>query len=265
MNNIGFHLSTISLPKLFKFVNEHETNTIQLFLSNPRSGRMSNFKCDDLMKYKDKFDELNVFIHSPYIYNLAKNIKVKTLFKELDCMNIMNFKYYILHVGKDIDITHGNENMTKNINLIINYIKHNNYHIKILLETPSGQGNELLSTSCLDYLKEYFNYAKNFDIHYFGLCIDTCHIFVNGFDLNDSFYLKKFFKLAKHKLVHLIHLNNSKNEVCSKVDRHESLHKGKIKTMDKIIKFLHHKKINCVLETHSFNYHKDYKYIMSLL
>ena len=61
----------------------------------------------------------------------------------------------------------------------------------------------------------------------FGICIDTCHLYVAGNKI--SSLIKNIHNICGIDKVKLCHLNSSKNDFGSRIDRHESIKNGKIK------------------------------------
>ena len=95
-----------------------------------------------------------------------------------------------------------------------------------------------------------------------GICIDTCHIFQAGYDLNDNAIINKvhtIFTPVKEKII-MLHLNNSFHPYNSHIDRHENLNKGFIQ-IDKLKKFIKpYKHLPMILETSP-----PYEYQMELI
>ena len=77
-----------------------------------------------------------------------------------------------------------------------------------------------------------------------GICIDTCHIFVAGNDIRTQKNINNFFETIDKTVgidkIKLCHLNDSKNKLGSRIDRHEKIGKGYIgqSSINQIIKFL---------------------------
>lgn len=65
-----------------------------------------------------------------------------------------------------------------------------------------------------------------------GVCIDTCHAFTSGYDLSTAEGFKKVFdefeRIVGFKYLRGMHLNESKKAFGTRVDRHDSLHKGEL-------------------------------------
>ena len=144
--------------------------------------------------------------------------------------------------------------------------------IKILLETSSGQGSEMCIK--LDDLAKFINKLllhKNINIsNKFGICVDTCHIYSAGYDINTTNtvlkYIKEFDKYIGIKNIKLFHLNNSKTKIGSNIDRHDNLEDGTIKLegLIEIIKFAFRLEIPIILETPNININNDLYLLKSL-
>jgi len=249
-------------------------NALQIFASNPRSTKISNFNpkffsnnLNDLKKFL-KSNDFQLVIHSPYTINLATPFMInkrtmdiqdaywiKLLLYELEFANSIGSIGCIVHCGKytnqmPID---GINNMKIALDFIITQIDKNKWNSKIILETSTGQGTELLSFyhDFLDFYNSFSDYQKEF----IKICIDTCHIWAAGFELNEIFDLTK--KNKNIKDVAVIHINNSKNPKKSHLDRHDIITNGFINLND-IIHFIsnfkrNNKNIILILETPNEN------------
>jgi deoxyribonuclease-4 len=98
----------------------------------------------------------------------------------------------------------------------------------LLLETMAGQG----STIC--YTFEHFAQILKLMKHKkkIGFCLDTCHVFAAGYDLstpkNYEAMWQELDSLVGIEKIKVLHLNDSKKELGSRVDRHEDIGKGKL-------------------------------------
>jgi deoxyribonuclease-4 len=92
----------------------------------------------------------------------------------------------------------------------------------VILETPAGQGTELLRT-----WEEFFGFVRRFGGDpRLRVCIDTCHVFAAGED--PVVYVERAIRECEPGLVRLIHFNDSKGAAGSCVDRHEFVGAGHI-------------------------------------
>jgi len=101
-------------------------------------------------------------------------------------------------------------------------------HVIACVENTAGQGNNLGRT--FEQLKKIIDKVK--DQSRVGVCLDTCHLFVAGYDLRTRESTEKVFKefdeIIGMKLLKGIHMNDSKREHNCRVDRHENIGKGVI-------------------------------------
>ena len=100
--------------------------------------------------------------------------------------------------------------------------------VQLVIENTAGQGSNL------GYKFEHLAHiiAKTEDKSRMGVCLDTCHTFTAGYDLRTREAYDKtmsdFDSIVGAQYLAGLHLNDSKPELGSRVDRHDSLGKGKI-------------------------------------
>ena len=139
------------------------------------------------------------------------------------------------------------------------------------METSSGQGSELCyKIENLAYFYNKLSKHKNENIrNRFGICVDTCHIYVSGHDIRSlnaiNKYLDTFNKLIGLEHIKLIHLNDSKQDIGTKIDRHENIGKGYIgkKGLLIFISIFKHLEVPIILETPKNYLEQDIKIISS--
>lgn len=251
--NIGFSINLDSnyfiLPKYI--------NSIQ-FMFN--INKLSKSDLQNIKKWINNNKHIsNIFIHSSYKINIGSDFIInkngfysnsyELLEKEVLYMNHLKINNIILHTGKN---KKGLINYEHVLNNMKNFIKYSlkNLNINIILETSSGQGNETLYD-----LTEFVNFILSFEnetnYNKLFVCIDTCHIFQAGYDINKNSIIKEIHKLFKpiENKIKLIHLNSSLNKIGSKIDRHANIGEGYIKTskLKRFIKQYHN--IPLILET----------------
>lgn len=187
---------------------------------------------DEVLKITKKL-KINIICHSSYSINIASNWD-KFSWHIIQLLNEikMSKKFdapLIIHIGKQMNLTLSNayNNM---ISCLIYIIKKTDH--KILLETTSGQGTELcykLIDLTMFFKKIIFNPILKNKI---GICIDTCHLFSAGYDLRNPIKIKNFLETFDELIglhyIQSVHLNDSKNEIGSKIDRHENIGAGYI-------------------------------------
>ena len=100
--------------------------------------------------------------------------------------------------------------------------------VTLVIENTAGQGTNL------GYKFEHLAYLidKSIDKSRVGVCIDTCHMFTAGYDIRtreayDKTW-KAFDEIIGYEYLKGMHINDSKPDLGSRVDRHHSLGEGKI-------------------------------------
>jgi deoxyribonuclease-4 len=285
MSNIyvGAHINREkTIIKTMETITKNGGNCLQLFVSNPRSSSLVNIDnyitiADDIKDYTLK-NNFKTIIHSSYTINLARDFKngkraipineclwLKILLNELYISQLINSTGVIVHVGKHTTLSYeyGLENMRIAIEYIIEEMKNYNIKAKIIIETPAGQGTELL-TNLNEFIDFYNSFSKE-QKKYLGICLDTAHIWAANYELNEAYNIICN-KNANDLIV--IHLNNSSVKKGSNTDRHATLFDNTNGTIPlKAIKqFLELFKDNkhvpiIILETPSIEYSQEIKWI----
>lgn len=121
----------------------------------------------------------------------------------------------------------------------------------LLLENAAGQGTEIgTSIDEMRYVLE--NTDKT---HQIGTCLDTCHAYSYGYNVQDPYTLEKLINtIETYNPIKLIHLNDSKGILGCKVDRHENIGQGYIwsdntNSLDMLFSICSEKNIDIILET----------------
>lgn len=223
---IGRHIG--KKPKLLQTVNTlPKDRPSQIFLGGPQS---SNLKADEAdMEACNQFvlkNNLKVFVHSQYIINLATRTEddkwhIELLKKNLTIADKAGFEGVVVHVGKSVKLDKklALENMRKNID---DCLETATELCPLLIETPAGQGTELL-TKPEDFITFMSHYKENNNIK---ICLDTCHVYAAGCEPNK--YLEKIKEANLIDKLALVHFNDSKEGCGCCKDRHEVPGEGKI-------------------------------------
>ncbi|MFA7090549.1 MAG: deoxyribonuclease IV, partial [Arcobacteraceae bacterium] len=110
----------------------------------------------------------------------------------------------------------------------LNYAIDATNDVKMVIENTAGQGSNM------GYKFEHLAYIidKIEDKSRVGVCIDTCHMFTAGYDIRTRETYDKtwtlFDQIVGRQYLMGMHINDSKPDLGSKVDRHDSLGVGKI-------------------------------------
>lgn len=165
--------------------------------------------------------------------NKIGNWAVNSLVDDLYSIYKMGGYGVVLHIGKyvDLDKNIAISNVIKNIKQTMDNISYKTKNINtpyIILENTAGQGTEI-GSNFEELLKIYDLLGRDKRIKF---CIDTAHAFSSGYNLKDSKsfddFINKFDKNIGIQNIGLFHFNDSKKDLNSKVDRHESIGYGLI-------------------------------------
>ena len=257
MLNIGCHLSVSEgFLNMAKTAQSIGANTFQFFLRNPHSAKDIKFSDEDIENFKDFAQKNNftqIVAHSPYTMNLCsakpgvRKFSAQILKSDLTEMNKIPGNFYNLHPGSHtgLGIKKGIEFISETLGKIFS---RNNFETTVILETMSGKGSEVGSTfdEISDIIKNS-GAGKNL-----GVCFDTCHMFDAGFDFNNvEKILDEFDKKIGIEKLKAMHLNDSKNPMGSRKDRHEKIGQGflGLEVFRKILNNSYIKNLPMILET----------------
>ena len=249
-----------SIDKSIDNAVERECSAFQIFTRNPRGWHAKDLTKEDIDLFKSKLkeskiDRLATCAHMPYLPNLAtpKNDgfekSVKTLINEVERCAQLGIPYLVTHLGSHLGT--GEEAGIKKLVEALTKAGQTKNDVMILLENTAGQKNSVGSD--FKQLAEIF--AKCKPAKKFGICLDTCHAFVAGYDLRTKKAvketMKEFDETVGLKNLKILHLNDSKGELNSNLDRHNHIGLGEIgnEGLGEVVKIMNKNKIPIVLET----------------
>ena len=232
----------------------------QIFTSNPRGWYAKELVTSDITNFCNKLKESDIdpsaiCAHMPYLPNLASPKddgfakSVGTLKREVTRCGQLGIPYLVTHMGSHLGS--GEETGIKRLTEGLtagSTIKNN---VTILLENTAGQKNSVGSD--FEQLGQIFQSLK--PQKRYGICLDTCHAFAAGYDLRTRNTVKETFaEFDEHigiKHLKIIHLNDSKGDIGSNLDRHYHLGLGMIgeEGISEVIKIANDKHIPVILET----------------
>ncbi len=212
-------------------------DVIQIFSKNQMQWKAKPFTEEDTIKFKKNIEKYNikdVVIHTSYLINIGSPDKEKleksqdALLDEFVRAKQLGVPYVVLHpgshMGKGEEV--GLDIIVDSINYLFDASEGND--VMLLLETTAGQGSNL------GYKFEHLAYLidKTKNKERIGVCLDTCHIFAAGYDIRtkDAYEntMSQFDEIIGFSNLKAIHLNDSKNDLGSRKDRHEHIGKGYI-------------------------------------
>ena len=258
---IGAHVSISgSLDLAVDNAVERECNAFQIFTRNPRSWFAKDLDPVQVKKFKEKLqksgiDRMATCAHMPYLPNLSSpdedgyQKSIKSMTQEIERCHELGIPYLVTHLGSHKGS--GEENGIRRLVGALNKVAETNADVIILLENTAGQKNSVGSD--FTQLEEIFSKCK--PSKKFGICLDTCHAFVAGYDLRTkedvTKAIKKFDDSIGLKNLKILHLNDSKGELNSNRDRHDHIGLGAIgkEGLGEIVKIMNKNNIPIVLET----------------
>ncbi len=212
-------------------------NTMQIFSRNPQRWRDNFLEPKDIAEFnrrQDKFKIKPIFIHIPYLINLASpnprlyEVSIEAYIEDILEAGLLKADYIVTHMGshKETSETAGIKRLVDALNIIIEKTK--NCPVGILLENTSGSGSWLGYK--FSHQKEIIAGIKHKEC--IGLCLDTAHAYLAGYDISTKEGLQatldEIDELVGINSIKLIHLNDAKGELGSRHDRHDHIGKGSI-------------------------------------
>lgn len=230
---IGAHESISGgIYKAFERGSSDGCECMQVFVKNSNRWTAKPFIDKEIEKYfefSDKY-KLPVCCHSNYLINMAsaksdtKEKSYLSMVDELKRCDQLNIKFYVIHPGSHLGVGE-DEGLKYVAEMIDKAYDENNFEASIVLEITAGQGTNL------GYKLEHFE--KIFDMTRYAdklnICLDSCHMYSAGFDIvneYDKVFDEIFSKFGEK--IKVFHLNDSKKDFGSRLDRHELLGKGTI-------------------------------------
>ena len=258
---VGCHVSASgSIDKAVDNAVERNCTAFQIFTRSPRSWHAKELTKEVIDAFKSKLkdskiDRFAICAHMPYLPNLATpkddafEKSVNTLVSEVERCAQLGIPYLVTHLGSHLGTCE--EAGIKRLVDGLTKAGQTKNDVMILLENTAGQKNSVGSD--FQQLGEIFKQLK--PEKKFGVCLDTCHAFVAGYDLRTKEKVKETFKeFDKHVGVEnlkILHLNDARGELGCNLDRHYHLGLGGIgeEGITSVVKFANKKKIPIILET----------------
>jgi deoxyribonuclease-4 len=207
-----------------------------LFTKNQRQWKSAPLTKDNIAKFKENCEKFGykpfqVLPHDSYLINLGHPVKEnleksrEAFLDEMIRCEQLGLDRLNFHPGSHLGQI-DEETCLINIAESINFVLDKTHGITAVIENTAGQGTNLGYK--FEHLKFMIDHVE--DKSRVGVCIDTCHAFTSGYDLlspegfETSF--KKFEEIVGLKYLKGMHLNDSKKEFGSRVDRHDNLKLG---------------------------------------
>ena len=168
-----------------------------------------------------------VFAHLSYLPNLAKIDEdakhMKGFLNEIQLSLELGIDSMVVHCGSRQDRSRGFEITATAVNRALQ-----RYDLNIILETAAGQGGAI--GVGFDELAMIFEQVERREK--VSICIDTSHVFQSGYDIRKGRTWDAILRTIEERFgagkIGLFHLNDSKTDLGSRVDRHWHIGKGLI-------------------------------------
>lgn len=238
MLKIGSHVSMSGKKMMLGSVEEalsYGANTFMIYTGAPQNTArkpVEDLKIEEALKAMEENGIEEIVVHAPYIINLGNSEKAETFELAVSFLKeeirrteaIKRAKQIVLHPGAHVGA--GDEKGIQQIIKGLNEVITREQQVQIALETMAGKGSECGRTfEQLAQIIDGVTYNEKLSV-----CLDTCHINDAGYDVVNNFdgILEEFDKIIGLDRLKVIHLNDSKNPLGARKDRHENIGMGYI-------------------------------------
>ena len=231
-------------------------NTFQFFTRNPRGGQAKAIDPADAQALAEMQRSSvigPIVAHAPYTINpcaaVPKTLEFarQTMKDDLARMEYLPGNFYNFHPG-----SHVGQGTDAGIRLIaetLDLAMTQEQSTTVLLETMAGKGTEIGGR--FSELRAVIDRCRLPEK--LGVCLDTCHIHDAGYDIVSHFedVLAEFDRVLGLSRLRAIHLNDSKNPLGARKDRHECIGRGELglEALERVLRFAAARDLPVVLET----------------
>jgi deoxyribonuclease-4 len=233
---IGCHVSTAGgLVNAIERGSERGCESIQIFHQSPRMWRPTKYGEEDFAAFREAMGASGVeavVIHAVYLINCATNDKemrkksLNSLTHALRIGDGIGADGVVLHPGAQKGEPHGPS--MKRAAKVIAAALNDSESCPLLLEQTAGHkgllGRDFDETAALI---EGAGAGKRL-----GLCLDSCHMFVQGYDITDEAHLTQVLDEAEAKIdlerLRCVHVNDAAVPLGAHLDRHANIGKGEM-------------------------------------
>ena len=235
---LGAHFSIAGgLHKALYTARDYGCTAVQIFTKNASTWKERILTDQDIETFDRARRETGITAiasHTAYLINLGSPEKKKfdractALTCEMTRSAQLGIPWVVHHPGAHMGTGEavGISRIAEGINRVLHESRDNGP--RLLLETCAGQGTTLGHT--FEQLAAIFERVEQ--RNRLGFCLDTCHIFAAGYDIRtEAAYHKTmaaFDGILGLDRLKVIHLNDARRELGSRVDRHHHIGKGEI-------------------------------------
>jgi deoxyribonuclease-4 len=237
MKYIGAHVSASGGVENAP-VNAHEigATAFALFTKNQRQWFANPLTEENIWHFKENckkygYEPEQILPHDSYLINLGNAEEEmlgksrKSFLDEMQRCELLGLRLLNFHPGAHMKAL-SEDDCLKLIAESVNITLQKTKGVTAVIENTAGQGSAMGHR--FEHLRRIIDLVD--DKTRVGVCLDTCHTLAAGYDIKTSRGYKETFaefeKVVGFKYLRGLHLNDSKKDVGSHVDRHESLGKG---------------------------------------
>jgi deoxyribonuclease-4 len=225
------------LHKAFERLGRVKGQALQIFLLNQRrwvAPELTGQAVSEFRRAWERAGWIPVAAHDSYLINLASPdpalwVKsLQSLAAELRRARALGIPFLVVHPGAHVGAgaEAGLRRFVHGLDAAMEEASAEG--VRVLVETTAGQGTALGgSFEEIGWILAHSRHG-----HRLGVCFDTCHVFASGWDLRteDSYMttMEALDRIVGLGRVAWFHLNDSKTELGSRVDRHAHIGQGRI-------------------------------------
>ena len=235
---LGAHMSIAGgVDKALLEGKKVDCDVIQIFTKSSRQWAAQPYTKEEIENFHANQKESGiamVIAHDSYLLNLGspdqglRKRSVGGFIDEMARCESLSIPYLVAHPGAHVGA--GEEEGIKTIARSLDEIHKGcpKYNVSVALEITAGQGSNLGYR--FEQIRAMIDATRESDR--LRVCFDTEHAFAAGYDIRIQEGYERTFsefdELIGLKLLAAFHLNDSKKEFHSRVDRHEHIGKGHI-------------------------------------
>lgn len=235
---LGAHMSVAGgVDKALVRGQEVGCETIQIFTRSPRQWRPRVLEDDEVARFQRAKVETGidpVIAHDCYLINLASpeeelwRKSLSVFVEELRHCQVLGVPHLVMHPGSHVG--GGEQAGLERIATALDQARSETlgFGLKVLLENTAGQGTNLGSS--FEQLAALLAMVR--DDSWLGVCFDTCHAFAAGYELRTPAGYEETWRAVDDSIglerVEVIHLNDARGDLGSRLDRHEHIGQGKL-------------------------------------
>jgi len=225
------------LPKAFQRLEKLKGEALQIFLFNQRRWALPVLTEESVREFGKAWERagrIPLAAHDSYLINLASpepslwKRSLKSFASELMMAEALGIPFLVAHPGAHVGagVQAGLRRFVEGLDAALE--ESATEGVRVLIETTSGQGTSLgAGFHEIGWILDRSRYGSRL-----GVCFDTCHVFASGWDLREeagyALTMEAFQKEVGLERIAWFHLNDSKTQLGSRVDRHTHIGRGHI-------------------------------------